>query len=130
MSVCHRKPTFQSSSDEGVASCVGRERNACLGKARRGHVGKTELAVIYLARKTRRFGFDANAGEQGSTNSSGLYVAAFHTPEGYADCDGAAQIDVVDSLSAKGARTSMMLYHELVITLHSSTPSRFLVSCI
>jgi len=78
-------------------------------------VAKTELAVIYLARKIRRFRFDANASEQSSTSSSGLYISAFPTPERFADCDGAAQADLVDFMSAKVARTDMMPHHELLI---------------
>jgi hypothetical protein len=127
MSVCHREPAVQSSGDEDVASCSSLRARAgveCLPPRKNppGHVAKTELAVIYLARKIRRFRFDANAGEQSSTSSSGLYISAFPTPERFADCDGAAQADLVDFMSAKVARTDMMPHHELLITLRSSTP--------
>jgi len=62
MSVCHREPAVQSSGDEDVASrsslrARGGVECCLLGKARRGYVAKTELAVIDLARKIRRFGF-------------------------------------------------------------------------
>ena len=133
MSVCHREPTVQSSGDEDVASgssLRGGVECCLLGKARRGHVAKTELAVIYLARKIHRFRFDANASEQSSTSSSGLYISAFPTPEGFADCDGAAQADLADFMSAKVARTDMMPHHELLITLHSSTPFPRLVPIV
>ena len=114
MSVCHRKPAVQSSGDEDVASRSSLRAGAeCLPprKSPPWSCGQNGTCHDRLGRKIRpsRFGF------RRSTSSSGLYISAFPTPERFADCDGAAQADLVDFMSVKVARTDMMPHHELLI---------------